>query len=139
MSLEYEITAEQIVRRVGTAHAKRAQVVFDIARDGSEYLMNPAELLLSAFAACMLKNVERYAKILPFAYQKAVVHVHGVRQDVPPRIAQIDYELTVWTDEPAHRVALLHRNLRQFGTVYNTLAATCEVVGSIRAEQPDTA
>jgi len=136
MSLEYTITSEQVDRRVGTAHTKRAQIVFDTSRDAIEHLMNPAELLLSAFDACMLRNVERYAKSLPFAYQKTVVRVHGIRQDVPPRIARIDYELTIWTAEPAHRVALLHRNLQQFGTIYNTLAESCEVTGTIQAETP---
>lgn len=28
-------------------------------------------------------------------------------------------------------IELLHRNLRQFGTVYNTLAAVCDVHGRI--------
>ncbi|HEU5160119.1 MAG TPA: hypothetical protein VFU43_24185 [Streptosporangiaceae bacterium] len=43
----------------------------------------------------------------------------------------IAYELRLDTDEPAQRVDLLHRNLRRYGTVYNTLAAACHVHGSI--------
>lgn len=31
---------------------------------------------------------------------------------------------------------LLHRNLRQYGTVYNTLAAVCDVHGRVVAVQP---
>ena len=38
---------------------------------------------------------------------------------------------------PAHRVDLLHRNLMQYGTIYNTLGAACPVTGSITAEPPE--
>ena len=91
----------------------------------------PAELLASAFAACLLKNVARSSALLPFAYERVDVEVVMHRQDAPPRFTAIEYALHLVTAEPAHRVELLHRNLRKFGTVYNTLAAVCEVSGTI--------
>jgi uncharacterized OsmC-like protein len=87
----------------------------------------------AAQAACVLKNVERYAEILGFACQRAEIVVRGVRQDAPPRMISVSYTLTVWTDEPESRVRLLHRNLEKFGTVYNTLAASAAVSGEIVA------
>lgn len=51
--------------------------------------------------------------------------------DAPPRFIAIEYTLHLVTPEPAHRVELLHRNLQKFGTVYNTLAAVCEVSGTV--------
>ncbi len=138
MSLEYAVTAAQAARTVGAAHSRSAEVLFDIAAPAgqNQHLMNPAELLLSAFAACALKNVERYAEILSFAYQRAEIIVRGVRQDAPPRITAITYTLTLWTDEPAHRVQLLQRNLEKYGTVYNTLAASAAVSGDIQVVAP---
>ena len=50
----------------------------------------------------------------------------------------IEYALHLVTPEPAHRVELLHRNLQKFGTVYNTLAAVCEVSGTVSASPPTT-
>ncbi|MEU0679943.1 OsmC family protein [Streptomyces albogriseolus] len=97
-------------------------------------LPGPADLLASAFAACLLKNVERSGRLLPFRYQNAEVEVRAERQDSPPRFTAISYELRLVTDEPQHRVDLLHRNLRTFGTVYNTLAAVCDVQGHIVTE-----
>ena len=129
--LEYDVQAEQVVPNVSTSRAKRAQIYFDSSPGQSEHLLNPAELLLSAFAACLLKNVERLTPILRFTYQRAAVHVHGVREDKPPRMASIDWTLTLWTDEPRTKVDLLDRNLRKQGTIYNTLAASCEVTGRI--------
>ncbi|GAA2922651.1 OsmC family protein [Kitasatospora cinereorecta] len=97
-------------------------------------LPGPADLLASAFAACLLKNVERSGRLLPFRYRNAEVDVRAERQDSPPLFIAIDYELRLVTDEPRHRVDLLHRNLRRFGTVYNTLAAVCDVQGRIVTE-----
>ncbi len=115
--LEYTVEAEQVVPNVSTARAKRAQIFFDSSPGQSEHLLNPAELLLSAFSACMLKNVERLAPILRFSYTRAAVRVHGVREDKPPRLVRIDWELQLWTDEPPARVDLLERNLRKQGTI----------------------
>ena len=44
--------------------------------------------------------------------------------------------LHVATDEDDRRVGLLHHNLKKkFGTVFNTLAAACEVSGELIAER----
>ncbi|MFO7635515.1 MAG: OsmC family protein [Caldilinea sp.] len=131
--LEYIVEAEQIISSVSTARAKRAQIFFDSSPGQSEHLLNPAELLLSAFSACLLKNVERLTPLLRFTYTHAAVRVHGVRKDKPPRLVHIDWELTIWTDEPASRVDLLEHNLRKQGTIYNTLASACEVEGRVIA------
>ena len=48
----------------------------------------------------------------------------------------VRYRLEGVTDEPSERGDLLHTNLRRHGTVYNTLAATCDVDGEIVAVPP---
>ena len=41
------------------------------------------------------------------------------------------------TDEDERRVgSFFHRNLRKHGTVFNTLAAACEIEGELIAERP---
>ena len=96
----------------------------------------PAELLAGAFAACLLKNVARSSALLPFTYESVRVDVTMHRQDAPPRFTAIEYTLHLVSAEPAHRVELLHRNLQKFGTVYNTLAAVCEVSGTVTTTAP---
>ncbi len=96
----------------------------------------PAELRAGAFAACLLKNVARSSAMLPFAYESVRVDVTMHRQDAPPRFTAIEYALHFVTPEPAHRVELLHRNLQKFGTVYNTLAAVCDVSGTVTSTAP---
>jgi uncharacterized OsmC-like protein len=99
----------------------------------------PAELLAGAFAACLLKNVERFSRILPFRQEGARVRVRVERQDAPARFTKVTYKLHVRTDEDDAHVDLLHRNLRSHGTVFNTLAAVCEVSGELIAEPVDEA
>ncbi|GAA3549269.1 OsmC family protein [Nocardioides daeguensis] len=96
----------------------------------------PAELLASAFAACLLKNLARCRELIGFDYDDAEVTVTARRQDAPPRFVEITYALRVTSPEPARRVDLAHQNLRKFGTVYNTLAAVCDVHGTVEAVLP---
>lgn len=91
----------------------------------------PAELLESAFATCRLKNVERTSKLLGIRYQGATGDFTAERQDAPPKFTAITYELRLTTAGAEERVELLHRNLRKFGSVSNTLAACCSVEGRI--------
>ena len=97
----------------------------------------PAELLCAALAACLLKNVERYSEILPFRYELASVVVEAERRDVPPAITRLHYTLELVTDEPPHRVELLHQNVRKFGTITNTLAAALDLTGEVVARNHD--
>ena len=53
----------------------------------------------------------------------------------PPPIVRARYRLRIETDEPQRRVELLHRNILRFGTITNTLAAACELTGTIVAER----
>ena len=131
MPLHYSVHASRLAPHVGMARAKQAQVFFDVSPDQSDDLLNPAELLLSSLAACMLKNVERLSPILRFSYTRVALDIEGEREDRPPRMASITYTLHLWTDEPPARVDLLHRNLQRQGTIYNTLAATVSLQGHV--------
>lgn len=99
--------------------------------DQPSELPGPAELLAAAFTACLLKNLERCGTTLKFSYESAEIDVQARRQDSPPQFVEIEYSIRIVTDESERRVELLHRNLRQYGTVYNTLAAVCDVHGTV--------
>ncbi len=116
------------------ADAGTETITFDASWGaGPSGLPGPAELLAAAFAACLLKNLNRAGQYLSFRYERAEVDVIARRQDAPPRFTEISYELRLVTSEPQRRIDLLHRNLRRFGTVYNTLAAACDVHGRVIA------
>jgi uncharacterized OsmC-like protein len=100
---------------------------------GEAKLPGPADLLAAALAACILKNVERFSKILRFDYRRATIDVAVEREEPPPRIVRARYRLQVETDESDARLELLHRNIRKFGTITNTIAAAADLQGEIVA------
>jgi uncharacterized OsmC-like protein len=130
----YEVSARIVAPGRSEITARQSRIAFDSSPGMDDELPGPAELLASAFAACLLKNVERFSEILPFRQSGAWVRVAVERQNAPPRFSRLTYELHVATDEDARRVELLHRNLRSHGTVFNTLASACEVTGELVAE-----
>jgi hypothetical protein len=46
-------------------------------------------------------------------------------------MSQIRYQVSVETAEPDHRLDLLHRNVRKFGTVTNTVAPGTDLEGTL--------
>ncbi len=130
--LEYHVTARRIDSHGSEARTKEARIVLDTDMAGRDDAFNPAEMLLASLAACMLKGAERVVPMLDFKLRDMNITLHGIRQDSPPMMVRIDYEIVVDTDETDQRLELLHRNLRKYGTISNTLAEAMELVGSIR-------
>lgn len=79
----------------------------------------------------MIKGIERVVPILRFQLRGVEVRVHGVRQDVTPRMKSITYEIEVDSDEHEARLALLHDNVKKYGTIFNTVAPGSELSGRI--------
>ena len=130
--LTFNVTARRLSERVSVAMCKAATIDLDTDLAGSPNAFNPAELLLAALAACMIKGIERVAPMLKFQLRSVTVQVHGVRQDAPPRMESIEYVLVVDSDESDERLELLHTNVRKFGTVFNTVAPGTKLRGELR-------
>jgi len=130
--LEYTVTARRIDSHGSEATTKEARIFLDTDMAGRADAFNPAEMLLASLAACMLKGTERVVPMLDFDLRGIEVSLHGERQDRAPKMVRIDYDIVVDTDETDQRLKLLHKNLRKYGTITNTLAGATELVGKIR-------
>ncbi len=130
--LEYEITATVQHGGLARAIANRSEVTFDATSGRDEVLPNPAELLLTSLAACMLKNVQRYSEILKIPYRSARVTIHGIRNDNPPFMSQIHYNLEIDTDADERQLNVWHKNILKFGTITNTLKRACLLEGTLK-------
>jgi uncharacterized OsmC-like protein len=117
----------------GSIRCNTTTVKADTGSVSDGFRPGPAELLCASLAACLLKNIERFSELLPFDYDVASVTVEAERQDTPPRMVSMAYHIEVATDEPVHRVELLHRNIIKFGTITNTLATACDLTGDLVA------
>jgi uncharacterized OsmC-like protein len=129
--LEYDVHLVSPSADDARAAVKDAVLVLDTSGDGRRDAPNAAELLLTALATCMAKGVRRAAAMNHFDVGRIEVRVHGVRQDSPPKMSQIRYEVLVETGEPDHRLDLLHRNVRKFGTVTNTVGPGTDLDGTL--------
>ena len=130
--LEYHVSACRIDSHGSEATTKEARIVLDTDMAGRPDAFNPAEMLLASLAACILKGTERVIPMLQFDLRGIEVSLRGVRQDSPPKMIRIDYEIAVDTDETDTRLNLLHKNLQKYGTIYNTLAGATELAGTSR-------
>lgn len=130
--LEYHVKARRIDAHGSRAETKSATLTLDTDVAGRADAFNPAELLLAAVAACMIKGAERVSPMIKFDLRGMEVRLRGLRQDAPPKMLSIQYEIVVDSPETDQRLDLLHKNIRKYGTVSNTIAAACELTGVIR-------
>ncbi len=133
--LEYRVSARRIDSHGSIASTKNAEVILDTDISGRPDAFNPAELFLASIAACMIKGIERVTPMLKFDLRGVEVKLHGVRQDSPPKMISVDYELIVDTDETDQRLELLHTNVRKYGTISNTVAEATKLEGTIRRRE----
>ncbi|MDE3172279.1 MAG: OsmC family protein [Gemmatimonadota bacterium] len=134
--MTFDVVARRVDAHGSVASCKAASIGLDTDLAGDPSAFNPAELLLAALSGCMIKSIERVAPIMKFQFRGVAVHVHGVRQDVPPRMETVTYEIVVDTDEPDRRLAVLHENVKRYGTVFNTVAPGTALRGMLRRAEP---
>lgn len=130
--MQFDVVSVRLSAHASEARCKEATITLDTDMAGNPQAFNPAELLLAALSACMIKGIERVVPILRFELRGVEVRVHGVRQDVPPKMESIRYEIVVDTDEEDRRLALLHENVKKYGTVFNTVMPGTDLSGVLR-------
>jgi uncharacterized OsmC-like protein len=129
--MNYHIKASSISNEDAVIHIKEFNINFGTTAETSDTLPNPAELFLSSFAACMLKNVERFSAMMKFNYTKTILEVNATRIENPPRMDNIIYNLTIYSNDKKLNTDLLKKNIEKFGTIYNTIKLSCTITGTI--------
>jgi uncharacterized OsmC-like protein len=129
--MKYQIKASSASSQDATIHIKHSDIAFGTTKHTSESLPNPAELFLGAFAACMLKNVARFSGLMNFNYTEAILDVNATLLEKPPRMDEIEYILTIYSNDKKLNTDLLKKNIEKFGTIYNTVKLSCSISGTI--------
>jgi uncharacterized OsmC-like protein len=130
--MSYKLSAFSSKTEEGKGKIGVTDIPFGVSKNSD--LPSPAELLVAAFAACCLKNVERFSEFMKFDYSHAEITVEGIRQDKPPMMSKINFSISIFTEDTEINTGLLLRNLQKFGTIYNTLDAVCEIEGDIKVQ-----
>ncbi len=129
--MDYSIRASSKAGDDAELQVKKSIIGFGTADKTAEQLPNPAELFLGSFAACILKNIERFSKLLHYSFEEASIEVTATRYERPPRMDNVFYVCTVYSNDKRIRPELLKLNLENFGTIYNTVKAACSVDGIV--------
>jgi uncharacterized OsmC-like protein len=129
--MNYQIKASSISNQDAVIQIKESNIDFGTTEKTAETLPNPAEIFLGSLSACMLKNVERFSTMMKFTYSKATIEVQATRLEKPPRMDNVIYNLTIYSNDKKLKIALLKKNLEQFGTIYNTVKKSCTISGTI--------
>ena len=129
--MNYHIKASSISNQDAVVHIKQSNIDFGTTSKTAETLPNPAELFLGSFASCILKNVERFSGMMKFTYTKATIEVNATRLENPPRMENIIYNLTIYSNHKKLNSNLLKKNIEKFGTIYNTVKLSCSISGTI--------
>ena len=129
--MHYFLSAQRLDGHGALARAKSAEVMLDTDPAGRSDVFGPVDLLLAALAACMIKGAERVAPMLKFDLSGLQITLDAERQDTPPKLVKIRYQIVVTTQESDSRLALLHRNILKYGTISNTLALAVPLEGTI--------
>lgn len=136
--MKYFSHASSSSRNDASIQIKESNIAFGTTPESADSLPNPAELFLGSFSACILKNVERFSEILDFDYSKAEIKVNATRLEKPPRMDEISYELTIFSQDDKLNIDLLKKNIEKFGTIFNTVKSSCKIVGEIRKVPVET-
>ena len=129
--MEYQIKASSVSTKDAILQIKQNEIAFGTTSNSAEILPNPAELFLGAFAACMLKNVERFSAMMNFTYATAAVNVSAIRTEKPVKMDNINYKLIIYSADENINTVLLKKNIEKFGTIYNTVKLSCTINGEI--------
>jgi len=129
--MNYHIKALSISNQDAVVHIKQSNIDFGTTSKSAETLPNPAELFLGSFASCILKNVERFSTMMKFNYTKATIEVNATRLENPPRMENIVYDLSIYSNDKKLNSDLLKKNIEKFGTIYNTVKLSCSISGTI--------
>lgn len=135
--LTFEVSAKRINAQGSVARAENAEINMDTAMKKSGDSFNPVELLLAAVSACIIRGIDRVVPILNFQLSGVRVNLKAMRPVDEPRISEIEYVITIDSNEERRRIELLHENVMKFGTIFNTVSAGTNLHGVMVAKPAD--
>ena len=129
--MPYSINAITTSQKNAFITIKATNIPFGVNSKNNEDLASPAELFLSSFSACILKNLERFSTLLKFEYSHAAISVNAIRNEKPPKLDEINYSLKIYSKDVSINLKLLKKNIEKYGTIYNTVNSSCSITGEI--------
>ncbi len=119
--MSYAVTVSRQDERHAIAAARGHELSLNIKKGDGAAGFNAAETLLASLGACMLTNINAIAAKMRLRIDDAQMNFTAVRQDAPPILTEIQYELRLDSPEPPEKLEELYRLAVKWGTVTSTL------------------
>lgn len=129
--MKYTSSAKSLAKNEALIKIKKSNIDFGITPKNEAILPNPAELFLGSLCACILKNVERFSTFMGFTYTNATIDITATRLEKPPKMTEIHYQLKIHSNDINLNKELLKKNIEKYGTIFNTVKASCSITGEI--------
>lgn len=134
-SMRYAVTVTQQDERHAIAAARGHELTLNIKKGDGSAGFNAAETLLAALGTCMLTNINAIAAKMRLQLNDAQMKFTAVRQDDPPILTEIQYELILDSPEAAEKLEELHQLSIKWGTVTSTLMQGLRPQGRLTINQ----
>ena len=131
---KFELEQKLVHKGLALATARNKKVLSDVIYDGMhEYGYTPAEIMMNALASCITINTQKFADKMKVNYDDLKVKVTSYRQEEPPKIVKMEYEVHIKTDADKEKLDKLIQYAVKYSTVYNTLKDAIEINGKVEA------
>ena len=117
----YQMTVRRLDEFHAESHVRDFTLTTGVKRADPTAGPNAVETLLSALGTCLLTNVNTLMAQMHLAIADARVELTATRQDDPPLITGIRFQLILTSSEPRKRLETVFELAQKWGTVSNTL------------------
>ena len=135
-SMNYAVTVTRQDERHAAAAARGHELMLNVKKGDGAAGFNAAETLLAALGTCLLTNVNAIAAKMRLQIDEARVEFTAVRQDNPPLLTQVQYNLILSSPEPPGKLEELYRLAVKWGTVANTVMQGIQADGRLTIAAP---
>lgn len=119
--MTYTVNVASQDERHALAATRGHELTLNIKKGDGTAGFNAAETLLAALGACTLTNINAIAAKMRLKLNDAQMTFTATRQDEPPILTEIRYELLLDSPEPPDKLEELYRLAIKWGTVTSTL------------------
>ncbi len=130
-SMNYAVTVVRQDENRAVARARGHELTLNVKKGDGAAGFNAAETLLAALGTCLLTNINAIAAKMRLQIDEARVEFTAVRQDNPPLLTHVQYNLILSSPEPPEKLEELYRLAVKWGTVANTVTQGIQADGRL--------
>jgi len=128
---DYAVTIARQDAGHAVAATREHELTLNVRKGDGASGFNAAETLLAALGTCLLTNINALAAKMRLQIDEARVTFTAVRQDNPPLLTQVQYNLILTSPEPPDKLEELYRLAVKWGTVANTVTQGIQADGRL--------